>query len=347
MMALNLVRRRLPLQALLLSCGLLAGTATQAQDLSVPADPVAAIEGDWNGIWEEWSVTVTNGRVVLTKGDPKTYSWLPVGTVLGVLNNNGKSEPRAFRFSASTCLDHQRDQSPSEYKTIPCGDFGAVLSVYADSYELKVSGISLRRPKNAVTKGQSPLKAANSKKKQLVEKAAEVDKPAPEKGSSAAERQRAHEAVEQRNNEAQAKYEADLAEQQRKVAEFERAKEEAARKTAEQQAAAQRSLDAYKAEQAAYAEQLLRHQQEIGDYQAKMIAQPALPKPAGAGGSFQATSGFLDTRGAALESLHKQPVAANGLSDVQCKEVTFYTPPKWTCWGFYRQEVKPAGASAQ
>ena len=90
-MALNLVRRRLPLHALLLSCGLLAGTATLAQDLSVPADPVAAIEGDWNGIWEEWSATVTNGRVVLTKGDPKTYSWLPVGTVLGVLNNNCKS----------------------------------------------------------------------------------------------------------------------------------------------------------------------------------------------------------------------------------------------------------------
>ena len=149
MMVFNSVRRHLSLRALLFSCGLVAGTPAIAQDLSVPADPVAAIEGDWNGIWEDWSVAVTNGRVVLTKGDPKTYSWLPVGTVLGVLNNNGKSEARLFRFSGSTCLDYPRDKSPSEYQTIPCGDFGAVLTVFADSYELKVSGISLRRPKNA------------------------------------------------------------------------------------------------------------------------------------------------------------------------------------------------------
>src|SRR5262245_35718483 len=123
-----------------------SGTAV-SQDLSVPADPVAAIEGDWSGIWDEWSVTVTNGSVVLTKGDTDTYTYLPVGTVLGVLNNNGKSEPRAFRFSGSTCIEHQRDQSPSDYRTIPCGDYNAVLSVYANEYQLSVSGISLHRPR--------------------------------------------------------------------------------------------------------------------------------------------------------------------------------------------------------
>jgi hypothetical protein len=35
------------------------------------------------------------------------------------------------------------------------------------------------------------------------------------------------------------------------------------------------------------------------------------------------------------------------LTDIQCAEVKMYSPPKWTCWGFYRTVVKPTGASAQ
>ena len=121
--------------------------AVSAQDLSLPADPVKVIEGKWTGPWNEWEINIRNGRVELTKGDPKTYSYLPVGTVLGVLNGNGKADGRAYRFSGSTCLDHGQGRPASAYKVIPCGDYGAVLSVFADSYELRISGLSFRRPK--------------------------------------------------------------------------------------------------------------------------------------------------------------------------------------------------------
>lgn len=231
--------------------------ALAAQDLSVPADPIAAIEGDWNGIWDDWAVTVTNGRVVLTKSDPTNYAWLPVGTELGVLNNNGKTEPRAFRFSGSTCLDHRRDQSPSEYQVIPCGDYGAVLSVFADSYELRVSGISLRRPKNA--SGKSAAKEESRTEKTKAEAGNKpVRNEEPSAAETAAER---HAAVEQRNREKQAKYEADMkawqdqieaqkAEEDRKKAKFE----------ADKQAAAEK-LAAFEAEQAAHRKEVERNAQ--------------------------------------------------------------------------------------
>lgn len=122
-------------------------TAVSAQDLSLPADPVKAVEGKWTGPWNEWEIDVRDGRVELTKADPKTYNYLPAGTVLGVLNGNGKADGRAYRFSGSTCLDHRQGIAPSAYKSIPCGDYNAVLTVFADAYELRVSGLSFRRPK--------------------------------------------------------------------------------------------------------------------------------------------------------------------------------------------------------
>jgi hypothetical protein len=268
-MAFRLSTRLLSRHALLAFVGLLAGSSALAQDLSVPADPVAAIEGDWNGIWEDWSVTVTNGRVVLTKSDPKTYSWLPVGTVLGVLNNNGKSEPRAYRFSGSTCLDHNRDQSPSEYQIISCGDFGAVLSVYADSYELKVSGISLRRPKNASRSKASDRHVSADSQKPTVEKpqsksVSEGPVPRPPKMTNA---------------EADAKYDADMAEykkqlsdQQKQVEAYKRAQEDVARKKDEQKIAAEGAA-------ADYQKQLEAHAQTVRDQQAEY--QKELAKPAG------------------------------------------------------------------
>lgn len=254
MMTLNSAWRRWPAHILVLS-GVMTSASALAQDLSVPSDPVAAIEGDWNGIWEDWAVTITNGRVVLTKGDPDTYNWLPVGTVLGVLNNNGKSEPRAYRFSGSTCLDHQRDQSPSQYKVIPCGNIGAVLSVFADSYQLTVSGISLRRAKNA---GSSRKESAN---RPQTTASGDTVRAAPTAGPTAEERKRAHEAVEKRNRDAQAKYEADLAEQQRRVAEFKQAQDDVARRKAEQQAAAQDVIRQHGAK-------LAEHDQVLRQYQA-------------------------------------------------------------------------------
>jgi hypothetical protein len=155
-----------------------------------------------------------------------------------------------------------------------------------------------------------------------------------------------HKAVEERYRAAQAQYEADLAEQQRKVAEFNRLTEEMARKKAEQQDAAQRAMDGFKAEQAAHAEQVLRYQQELSDYQAKLAGQQAPANSAGEGGRFQATSQIVATREQAMAGLMAQRLPGP-LTDIQCAEVKMYSPPKWTCWGFYRTVVKPTGASAQ
>lgn len=268
-MAFALSTRLRPRRALVAVAAVLVGSSAWAQDLSVPADPVAAIEGDWNGIWHEWSVNITNGRVVLTKGDPKTYNWLPVGTVLGVLNNNGKSEPRAFRFSGSTCLDHNRDQPSSEYKVIPCGDFSAVLSVYANDYELTVSGISLRRPKNA-----SRSKASDRRSSADVRKT-DADKPAHDVSESSTPRR-----PKMTNAEADAKYEADMAEykkqladQQKQVEAYRQAQDEVARKKDEQKLAAERAA-------ADYQKQLEAHAQTVRNQQAEY--QKELARPAGA-----------------------------------------------------------------
>jgi len=286
--------------------GLLAGSSALAQDLSVPADPVAAIEGDWNGIWEDWSVTVTNGRVVLTKSDPKTYSWLPVGTVLGVLNNNGKSEPRAYRFSGSTCLDHNRDQSPSDYKIIPCGDFGAVLSVYADSYELKVSGISLRRSKNASRSKASNKRVSADSRKPTVEKPEPKDVP---EGSTLRR-------PKMTNAEADAKYEADMAEykkqlsdQQKQVEAYKEAQDEVARKKQEQKLAADRAA-------ADYQKQLEAHAQTVGNQQAEY--QKELAKPAGVPSAVY--RGFI---GADCDAARRSATLGAGTSSTtRFKEVT-------------------------
>src|SRR3546814_12771762 len=83
-----------------------------AQDLSIPADPVKAIEGKWTGPWNEWEIEVNDGRVELNKADQKTYNYLPVGTVLGVFNGNGKAEGRTYRFKKNHSIDQHANQAP-------------------------------------------------------------------------------------------------------------------------------------------------------------------------------------------------------------------------------------------
>jgi hypothetical protein len=177
-----------------------------------------------------------------------------------------------------------------------------------------------------------------------VEKAEKESPPAgPTAAELAAER---HRAVEERNRAAQAQYEAELAVQQRKVAEFNRLMAEMERKKAEQQAAAQSALDSFKAEQAAHAEQMQRYRQEVSDYQAKLAGQQAPSSATGAGGRFKATSAIVPTREQAMAGLMAQRLPGP-LTDVQCAEVTMYSPPRWTCWGYYQTEVKSSEASAQ
>jgi hypothetical protein len=209
------------------------------------------------------------------------------------------------------------------------------------------------QPKTAAGSKPSP-KTAGPKPKAVSAEATPA-----EAGPTAAEiAAKEHRAVEERNRAAHEKYEAALAQQKRQVEEYEQAKEEVGRKKAEQEAAARQAMDASKGEQENYAEQVRRHQQEVIDYQGKVLGAASANKlsteasrsngnGAGKGGIFQATSGLTDTREKALWFLNQQPGAKNGLTDVQCQEITFYTPSKWTCWGFYRQEVKPTAASAQ
>lgn len=82
----------------------------------------------------------------------------------------------------------------------------------------------------------------------------------------------AHAAVEARNRAAQAKYEAELADQKRQVEEFERAKQERARKQAEQKAAAQAALAEHDAQLAAAAEAQRKHEAELAVYNAEVEA---------------------------------------------------------------------------
>jgi hypothetical protein len=230
---------------------LLVATAASAQDLSVPADPVAAIEGDWQGIWDDWAVNIHNGTVTLTKADPDNYNWIPVGTVIGVLNNGGERVERGFHFSTSTCLNHERDSAPSRWQMIPCGGAGAGLSVYADDYELHVSGLSFRRSKSA--SGRQSAVTAEEPKKQGTER---TERPsADDRAKAAGEAEKARIAArEQREAEFQAKmaeHEAGVAEYNRKVAEREA---EIARQNAQQSAAkeaAARELEAYRLKAAA------------------------------------------------------------------------------------------------
>lgn len=186
------------------------------------------------------------------------------------------------------------------------------------------------KPKEA-SKEPSPRKPSTEQSAPSGPTAAEI----------AAER---HRAVEERNRAAQAQYEADLAEQQRKVDEFNRLTKEMERKKAEQQAEAQRALDSFKAEQAVHAQQMSRHQQEVSDYQ-NQLAQQGSKGPA-TGGRRQATGAIVDSREAAMAALMRLPVPSP-LTDIQCGEVKMYSPPKWTCWGFYQSDTKPTGASAQ
>ena len=155
-----------------------------------------------------------------------------------------------------------------------------------------------------------------------------------QKGPTAAElATEKHRAVEERNRLAQEKYKAELAEQKRKVEEFERAKEEVARKMEEQRAAAQKAINTYEVKTQTRAEQL--RQREL-----------AAATSASGGRRFQATSAIVETREAAMAALLRQPLPAP-LTDIQCAEVTMFSPPKWTCWGFYQGNRKATGASAQ
>lgn len=96
----------------------------------------------------------------------------------------------------------------------------------------------------------------------------EDGKPAgPTPAEIAAEKSRA---VAERNRQAQAKYEAELAAQKAKVEEFERAKAEVERKKQEQRASADRVLAEHNAKLAAHAETVRQHEEALARHKAEV-----------------------------------------------------------------------------
>jgi hypothetical protein len=98
-------------------------------------------------------------------------------------------------------------------------------------------------------------------------------------GSLAQDEQRkkaleAHAAVEERNRQAQAKYEAELAEQKRKVAEYEQAQRDIEAKKAEQRAAADRVLAEHQRRMNVHAQEVRMAGAASLDYK-KTLAKPA------------------------------------------------------------------------
>jgi hypothetical protein len=132
----------------LVSCAIalaFIGGAAHGQTLTAPADPKQAIEGKWVGQWNGYEAEVRDGVVTLTKADPKSYSNIPVGTVLARLANTGKVEGRLYRFSGSQCLGHSGATTPDRWTFSPCSDFSAVLTTSSTTQELNITGLAFQR----------------------------------------------------------------------------------------------------------------------------------------------------------------------------------------------------------
>ena len=110
-------------------------------------------------------------------------------------------------------------------------------------------------------------------------------------------------------------------------------------------AAAAAAADAYKQEQDKYADVVRQHQDEVARYEAQ-VNGAAANTPTGKPGRFQVTGGIVDTREAAMASLMRDPRGPQ-ITDIRCDEITFYNPPKWSCFGFVIETRTPGQGSAQ
>ena len=105
---------------------------------------------------------------------------------------------------------------------------------------------------------------------------------------------------------------------------------------------------------ARHAESVAETAAEMREYERKLAANAAeiAARKAnvennlgGTEGTFQATSKFRATREEAMYEMTSHPRAP--ISNVQCKEVTFYKPARWTCWGTYREVRTRSSTSKQ
>lgn len=217
----------------------LAASAAAAQDFEVPADPVAAIEGRWTGQYQSQSyeAEIRDGVVTVVKHNANGYPRVPLGTVVARLNNDGKREPRMFRFTGSSCYVWEWQQSPY---WAPC--LVTTLSVYKDTYSLSVGGMSLQIPRTGAKTKASP---AESSPRAPAKTASEESVEAP-----TADARKINRAAKD------AQWEAQLREHARRKAEYEEqlaARERAIADQASRHAASKAAADA----------ELARHQAEI------------------------------------------------------------------------------------
>lgn len=118
--------------------------------------------------------------------------------------------------------------------------------------------------------GKTRSSAAETQKERVTDPAPKVTEQqtsGPTPAEIAAEKRRA---VAERNRQAQAKYEAELAAQKAKVEEFERAKAEVERRKQEQRAAADRVLAEHNAKLAAHAETVRQHEEALARHKAEV-----------------------------------------------------------------------------
>ena len=142
------------------------GSAASAQKLQAPADPIAAIEGEWSGVRSESRVRVRDGTVTLIRLDPKdAHHGFKEGMVIGRLRDGGKTinDGRGYSYSSSQCLVRYTRNRVDSFKMEPCGERGASLATSTDSYQLYVSGMGFRIPRNGPAKGASSTPAEKVK----------------------------------------------------------------------------------------------------------------------------------------------------------------------------------------
>jgi phage host-nuclease inhibitor protein Gam len=269
------------------------GTAASAQKLLAPADPIAAIEGEWTGNFSKSRIRVQNGTVTLVHLDPKdAHHGFKEGMVIGRLTNGGKTinDGRGYTFSSSQCLVRYTRNRVDSFRMEPCGERGSSLATGTTNYEFYVSGMGFRRPKDEASKSASSTKP-------------EKVKPAPASRPKAAESSKPTTGEFIQSAENKAKYEAELAAYRQTIAdqqEAERRKQAAHAANLQEAAKAQdayaaklaahrRELDAANARQQAYMAAQRRHalctngdKQACADIAAGTTTMAAAPAPAGA-----------------------------------------------------------------
>jgi hypothetical protein len=113
-----------------------------------------------------------------------------------------------------------------------------------------------------------------------------------------------------------------------------------------------RKMKAYEAEKARYAAEQARHAEGVAqaaakqrEYERQLEAYKTKPTSvAGTEGTFKATSAFRATKDEAMGELTG---GDRVVTNIRCKEVTFYKPARWTCWGTYRDTVSQSATSKQ